>query len=358
LLAPALYQALISEFGEGSVDVKAEDEPMLWRVLPGEDNRWETTDSGQYFAVNCPHCSDTRKRLWINHQFGQPDVLDPSKRMYHLLVCYNESCFDAADRQQAFFSRLFDNRRGRGRFAPVEPPVLDSQPFRLKEVSEPGFITPIDELASSHPAARYLDDRLFDRRELSSLYGVGFVTEAYRAFNKLSGRIYIPIVFQRKLVAWQGRYPAELSWQTAGITKYYNLPSMKKKALLYNFDQAKEQEAIVVVEGCSSAWAAGVSAVAVLGKTISNRQSDLLASKVDPDKPIAVVLDETAQEEAAVVCKKIREKHSKPCNVFCVKLPRSGTDPADYDREYLHQVIADTAKRSGVLWPLHQSSPT
>lgn len=355
LLAPELYNALVQEFGKRGVDIKAEDEPLRWRPIAGESNRWETTDSGQYFAINCPHCSDTRKRLWINHQFGQPDVMDPSRKMLHLLVCYNENCFDGVDRQEAFFSRLFDNRRGRRFSVLKESPVLDSQPFKLQEVTEPGFITPIDELPAHHKAAVYLDDRLFNRQELARHYGVGFVTEAINAFPRLTGRIYIPIVFRRKLVAWQGRYPEDLDWKAAGITKYYNLPSMKKKLLLYNFDQARRFPAMVLVEGCSSAWAVGRHATAVLGKTISLRQSELMASKVDPDKPIAIMLDESAQEEAAVVCKRIREKHAKPGNVFCVRLPRPNTDPNDYDQSYIHQVIEAEARKCGVVWPSLES---
>ena len=101
VLSPVLFEALRDRFGY--VGVTYEDEPLQWRRLAVPDAttgvKWSITYSGEYYSVNCPHCSDTRHRMTVNHMYGQPDPVDSARRMTWLVHCFNEDCFKSRARQ-------------------------------------------------------------------------------------------------------------------------------------------------------------------------------------------------------------------------------------------------------------------
>lgn len=55
--------------------------------------------------MNCPWCLDTRQRLYINHQWGEPDPVTGGKKL-HLAHCFNEGCVDSYPRQKALYDRV------------------------------------------------------------------------------------------------------------------------------------------------------------------------------------------------------------------------------------------------------------
>jgi len=71
------------------------------------------------------------------------------------------------------------------------------------------------------------------------------------AYYPLTGRIFIPVIMNGMLVGWQGRYIGDPDWKVSRVQKYFNLRGMSKKDMLYNFDVAKNQPMVVLVEGAA-----------------------------------------------------------------------------------------------------------
>ena len=78
------------------------------------------------------------------------------------------------------------------------------------------------------------------------------------------------------LRGWQARYVDEPA--DKAIPKYYNMPSMRKNELLYNFDRASRCPMVCLCEGVTDVWSVGPASVALFGKTLSQHQKLLIAS--------------------------------------------------------------------------------
>ena len=146
-------------------------------------------------------------------------------------------------------------------------------------------------------------------------------------------------------VGWQGRFPADnVNWKVT--PKYYGLPGMKKRTMLYNYDTAKNMPFVCVVEGVTDAHVVGDCCVAILGKSLSSYQSDLLVSTWI-GKPIVLIFDPDAREEMRAAVQELRRIHSV---VIEIVLP-DGYDCGDYDRQTLWMIINAQAKNQGVILP-------
>ena len=153
--------------------------------------------------------------------------------------------------------------------------------------------------------------------------------------------IVIPIRMQRDLVGWQARYPADLDWKATGQRKYYNLPGMPKRLFLYNYDTARLYSVVVVVEGVTSVWRMGGPVVAIFGKSLSEQQRrmllewDLVVFMLDND-------DESAQHKMIEMHADV-SRHKPACMVI---LP-DGTDPAQFNRRILWDLVKESAQAAG-----------
>ena len=159
-LRPDLYNRLCAGFGK----VRIINEGVEMRATVEHDAlydrpRLNVIDPGEYLAVNCPFCKDTRGRLWINHRWGRWDPQTKSRNLW-LCVCYNEGCLDTYERQRALYDMVYNditNRRG-----PASDPVLKGarRSRASYECKPPGdYLLPLHILEDDHPAVAYLRGR-------------------------------------------------------------------------------------------------------------------------------------------------------------------------------------------------------
>lgn len=362
-LNPALYGRLTSRIGP--VQVAAEGVPATYGTprldLKKGRLRSAFVDPGEAYTTCCPYCNDSRFRLWVHHLWCTPDPLtgDP---MRHLAHCYNDDCLHAhyAD----FEARVFDpenagTRRRRENMMAMR--VLPGLPVAAVEgpPALPGSCVPLDELPPHHPAVAYLRRRGFDPSELARDRDVLLCTRGEGRSSSLTGRIVVPVTARHVRVGWQARYAGDLDWKAAGIPKYFTMPGFKKGQHLYGADLASghSPRLVAVVEGVTDAWAAGPSAVAALGKSISEHQQALLSSWagrgglcllcLDPgawtDEVAPQNRERAAAKHAALVD---RLRHNFDGRLVEVALP-PGTDPGSLGQEALRTIFAAQAKAAG-----------
>ena len=174
-------------------------------------------------------------------------------------------------------------------------------------VELPGVLVTLHELASDHPAIRYIRRRGFDPIELNDTFGMRYCPSG-RTFAHIyntTNSLIFPMWMHGKLVGWQSRLlytPDEMTDQECeqmGFAKdsdgdwikppkYWTSPGLPKGQIFFNYDWAAQSEIVVICEGTFDAMAVGRSGVAALGKGITEYQTRLIANT--PNWKIAVLL--------------------------------------------------------------------
>jgi len=336
-LCPQLYANLQTKFGK--VATANEGMNLQARTMrTAYETKMEIVSPGEYYRVNCPFCGDRRQRLWINHRFAE---------FPYLAVCYNETrCLQGEagkENRQKLYSMVFDAATA------VVLPVKEGKNIEavgtLGEVPLPGEIAFFSELPSDHPAKMYLEGRGYNLNLLQSAYGVSFCQKTFDRHNyPLTNRIFIPIIMHGKLVGWQGRFVGDPDWKHSSVQKYFNLRGMSKKHMLYNFDVAKNQPMVVLVEGVADVWKVGPEAVGILGADLTETQVGLVR-KTWINKPVVVFLDiDNVKASRSIVSRLYPFFGSK---VFTV-IPDGGKDPGSMSEEECWDLINRELKSRGL----------
>lgn len=349
VLCKGLYDKLWQVF-DRRISIANEGEPFrstVTRSMTGR-TRMDVSESGEYYCVACPFCNDTRKRLWINHMFGQLD--HDGWPMKFLAICYNEHCMDKADNRARLYDIIYGFRNANQRnsgpvFGVREVEFDDNQAPQV--ATPPGLVLPLTDLYQSnpnHPALLYM---LYIRQyslEKLARWGVGYCSSAVPRFIAATNRIIFPIIFNGQYVGWQGRYIGDLpDW--SGVPKYYTMPGLKKQRMFYNFDSAVTQSCAVLVEGVTDTHNVGLAGMATLGSSVSVMQAQLLALHFT-GKPIIMLYDpEAVDETQAAVLRLMQYCTQSP--VIDVKLP-DGTDPGSLAHEVIWSHIISQAAARGV----------
>jgi hypothetical protein len=336
-LNEALHRRLVDQFG--SVTIAKQGESLVgYRTGRGSDTKFEIVSSGEYYRTNCPYCLDTRKRLWINHRWGVGPDGDPDQ-MWWAAICYNDECLSKPGNLKSLRQTVYGGvgRERFGQYTNIQPGIV-ADDVDFSEVPDPGKLIPLAELGLMHPANAYLVSRGFDPYKIGPAYGLTVCEQADPRFRVMQGRIVVPVYMDGLRVTWQGRAVGEQDWRR--VPKYYNMPGPPKRKMLYGFDAAKLLPYVILVEGVTDMWAVGPPAVALLGKTMSNQQFELITKHW---KYVIVMLDEEAQDNAADLYA-LLEQHVK---VIRMKLP-TGADPATTDHDYLFELLDGTCLQQGI----------
>lgn len=347
VLCPELYNILRNNF-QGGVRIANQGEGCTQSSSWRQDGTLFTSihHSGEYYRVNCPFCRDTRYRLWINHMYGQSDA--NGRSMKFLATCYNdERCLDDYENRRKLDRIIFGFRNVSERRIPFglnQGEWID--PSQMVKAEPPGQVIPMSQLARSmpdHPAVQYLVHQR--RYSLASLdrYEIGFCTYAPR-YPAAAGRIIFPIRMNRELVGWQARYIGTTDWRHT--PKYYGLPGMRKRLMLYNYDNAKDKPFVVMVEGVTDVHVVGDTSVGLLGKNMSIYQSTMALSTWT-GKPFILLLDPDARDEMRST---VENLISNGVVVVEVYLP-DGYDCGDYDRRTIWNIIHTQTRARGVVLP-------
>lgn len=342
VLCPGLYNRLKELFGD--VVVASRGEQMQYYTT--QSGRVEMNRSGEYYRVNCPFCPDTRKRLWVNHRFGQLD--SQGRSMKFLAVCYNEGCLEDYSKLMQFCAQVFALPHARK--SKIIPFALQQGSWSHASVVAPrmpGECLPLSQLfrvSQLHPAVAYLLERGYTEAMFDK-YGISLCTSASPDFPTAHNRIIFPVFMRRAFLGWQARYVGDADWRQT--PKYYTMPGLSKSRVLYNFDNAFDKPFVVVTEGVTDCHAIGDFAVAIFGKSLSAAQADLL-EQTWAGKPIIILLDSDAQEESAGIVAEMLRNGS--C-VIPVRLP-AGSDPASVGREQAIREIYEQSRSYGVVLPI------
>lgn len=341
-LNPRLFKCLQKAFGH--VVVANVGESMISRVVPSyrEEGRAELEIShpGEYYQVDCPHCHDTRHRLWINHMFGRKSAI-PGYKHINLCICYNEDCFSDYSKRIDLLNELTEDPEllSNSKIVPGRTDVVD----RVMEL--PGPMKLLHELPYDHPANRYLASRFYEPEKLGRFYGVGYCTNSI--YGLARNRIIAPIYMDKKLRGWQARFVGELNWKSPDAPpKWWTGPGVQRSRVLYNFDNAVKYQTGVLVEGPGDVWATGPMSMAILGSSLTNDQLSLILSRFRTGSFVMMIdPDQKGKKTATKMEARLSGQFHKGLAV--VWLP-AGTDPGKLDRGYLHDYINREARAQGV----------
>jgi len=312
------------------------------------DNLEFTQEAGEELICTCPFCGK-EKGLWVNSTKAQFICYRcQEKGSVVTLVCSITGC----DREAAY--------KALGGRKKVSPADFDSFMAFLEAVSEEDAeeedLAPVRTRAEDLqvPGIRwhcadggYTGIPFYDNQIYQSLLAMsarGFsmeriLKERAGVFveGRYEGRTCLPVFFNGAFVFFQAWDHAKLH---PSHLKYLNPPNdslkLKKTQFLYGWDEAWAERDLVLVEGIFNAWAvrdAGFNAVAAFGKSVSETQRALLASRTD--RRVFVGLDSDARSEAQKIVLDLR---SIGVEAYLAVGDRQG-DWNDWSVEYRAEVI-------------------
>ena len=343
-LNPVLYRLLQERFGEVRVynEGVAQVSNYCYNALEKRDYL-SLIEPGEYYAVNCPFCNDTRHRLYFNHMWGHRDSLD--RRNLWLVICYNENCCEDSERRLELWSLLLDPTIG----------SLDRAPIRKgKEVDPtmmaadwPGPVERVDKLSPNHKAVQYLSqDRGFDVKMLGKFYNVHYCRDSFRMLAR--DRIIIPIYEEKKLVGWQARFVGEMDWHRRDAPpKYFTCPGTPRRLVLYNFANAIQYRFGVIMEGPTDVWALGPMGLCTLGASMTTAQRAKFIAAFRNYGAILLYDPDTAGKESVLKLRAALESVQFRLGFANIALPKDH-DPGSFNRDVLRGHIVYQAKQQGV----------
>lgn len=364
LANPELYRRLAAYFGRDAVTVLKPGQVSRWRRtfpingVEGQKVKFKDAfardQKGEEYRLNCPFCGDTGNRLFINHQWALWDGTTQSKKRF-LAYCHNSDCMADPVNQDQLYSYLFERKMMFHADPASDVAQVRATPEKFTGWT-PGSIRTIDDVGPSNPAVRFLVDREYDPRQIERDWEIGICMSSRSVHY--AGRIYIPIHQNGELAGWMCRYPGDRvggkTLKEAGVKKYLFAPGMHTSELLYNFDQAKERRALVIVEGATSAWRVGTNAVAVFGKKLHDPQCRMISSLATGGALDCVILMLDPSQSAEDIRRNsphhitVAERTLRPymgrCPLVVVRLPE-GSDPGSLNRRLVYQITLETAAK-------------
>jgi len=298
------------------------------------------TKGGEYYHVNCPFCTDTRKRLDINNLWATDENGQVGKHYLHLAHCQNERCISTREIQLELFDMVFPHGRWL-RDAP-KPAVVDAEivPSRTK-IALPRGLVSVNHSSKATEAGDYLRQRGFDPSELWQRWWVCYCDHDRNSQPPIRRRIVIPVYAfpaistndqdadEPILAGWQARVIESVG---DDVPKYLSAKGMRKSALAYGLTAAVDTTGpVVICEGVTDVWRLRTNAVALFGKDLSRRQQRLIVDEF-PGRPLVVFLDEDAREKAVEARRQLlmaRKTTGDNSPVVIARLPSGRSDVGD-----------------------------
>lgn len=334
VLCPELYYKLKKVFK--SVLVANRGVEMVTRT--DGSGRETPIVSGEHYRVCCPWCNDTRHRLYINHRWFENRFM---------ANCFNET---ACTKGEAGKSRLDQLHVWLfGTTEKLSLPVRRVKADEAKSLVQREFRTPdacvsLSVLQKDHEAITYLQSRGYKPDILEKYLGIGWITE--QGLPSLRERIYIPIYQDGKLMGFQARViKADPSREKQ---KYINPVGMRKSTLLYNLDNAVNQNLLIICEGPADVWSVGPCGVAIFGSDCSHTQLSTIG-KYFNGKPIVVALDADANDKADQLVVKIQQSVPRS---FVTKINMSGDEDPGSLKDELWKRLHNNFKSAGIDVPV------
>jgi DNA primase len=273
-------------------------------------------ESGDERIAKCPFCNDTKGHLYINIQKG----------LAHCFRCGYSATAGKLVQDTKDLGYSVDNRE-------IELSGFSDREEVRKELALPrGYIRLDVNKEKSWFAAKvrsYLNGRGITD-DLIRRHKIGYCVS-----GRYAGRCIIPFFEEGKLCYFIGRSLFNSD------KKVLNPPKdiAKKSEVLFNIDNIKRYDEIIICEGVFDAMSAGDNATCLLGKTISYTQLMKLLSL--NKKRYIVMLDADAYKEALAVAQAISEYDK---DVRVARLEKG--DPNSNVKEEVERAIAEAERFS------------
>lgn len=182
----------------------------------------------------------------------------------------------------------------------------------------------------------------------ASFFGLGHCVTGFYA-----NRAIIPVYINKRLVTFVARSMSKPCKLCGGsgcercgkrFVPYLYPKGCKTGHVLFNYDNAKESDHIVLTEGAFDAMRVGPSGVAVLGSTLSSHQVSLLLATKATRLTLMFDPDKAGDKATTQSLGRLRDFYRR---VSVVRLP-DGKDPDDFSRDELWSRI-DSAPAVGTL---------
>jgi hypothetical protein len=293
---------------------------------------------GCCYRVNCPFCTDTQQSLWVSYRWGERTHWRRPRDL-RLAVCYHRDCLSRPGVAQELCDFVF----GGSTHWLMPDPVRGGHRLVVTgwPVKKPGELSwRLSVLEDDHPAVVYLRSRGYDTRWLGHTMRVRSCEISHPEYPMARDRIIFPIIQGFTYLGWLARHVGEPA--DPRVPTYIAMPGMDTSQVLFNFDKARKFPFVVVCAEALDACAFGLEAVALLGRTVSAAQAELIAAAWGRGTAV-ILLGGDARGEA-------REAHDALAGLVrrrvIVTLP-DGKGPGDFPREALRQIVFDAARQQG-----------
>lgn len=266
-------------------------------------SKYETKPSGNNLVMRCPSC-DKPDKLWV---LAEKKTDATGERTPGSFICYycRDTDGDGVGNgplqliqwlEDVDFLQALDILAANGD-DPASQDLADvvSAAFKveehkdLKEEPVPSVELPEGfRRITEKRRPRYLRERGISVKR-AVRYKMGYCEHGYHA-----NRLVVPVYLDGRLVSWQARYMRKDP--PPGVKKTLFPKGAKSGQVLFNFDQAKHCQRIIVVEDPWSAVHLGRTAVATFGTTVTSHQLALLL-RTEADE-VVMMWDQDAIEKA------------------------------------------------------------
>jgi 5S rRNA maturation endonuclease (ribonuclease M5) len=286
---------------------------LLKRVI--ESKFGDSKPSGRDIRVNCPFCifrgrrtPDTEYKLYIT----------PEIDVAHCFRCDYASKASKLIPQVASYGTAIEK-------------VKERDDEKEKDLEQLPRTVPLDSLPPGHLAIDYIVKNRNCTVAMLLDKGATYCEDYRKNDYSFGPRIVFPF-FQ--FGTYRG-FQARTIWKNTE-PKYIGASNMKKKTLLYNYDEAFSQdEQLIIAEGPFDVLQIGNQSVGALGKAISDEQLRLI--RMGQFKKIVMLLDPDAKDEGL----KSAEKLAVDFNTYVGYL--KDKDPGEMTKveidEFLHSQL-------------------
>jgi DNA primase len=271
----ASFEAILERYG---IDGKREGRELLIRCPFHDDAKPSCRVNLEKKVFHCFACDAKGNAL----DFVALKEAVPVKRAAELVAEW----FNLGEAVKAAPKGRVSSKKGKETTSEEEKKV--SKASTTSPVSAPAENKPLTFVLQLDPDHPYLKEREVSP-DVAKTFELGYCSRGV-----MRGRIAIPIHdAEGRVVAYIGRWPGE---PPEGEERYKLPQGFHKSEVLFNLHRVKSEEHLVIVEGVWSVFrlhALGVSAIALLGRTLSPSQLRLLVDSgakrisllLDGDKP-------------------------------------------------------------------------
>lgn len=325
----------------------------------------EDKEVGDQSRFDCPFCGEHKKRFYVDNQKGLWICFKCSEKgnPVTFVMSYFSVGFPEASDILASFDYDVEAMKDSQGFIQYDSSLTEEEQLLLfisregapMETEEDNIIYTCPPLPTNSKALLANFDNPEAFPFLGYLHGRGVTLEQIKQHN-------IHYVTYGEVILLDGRqmglanhlvipshndFNQMIFWNTRSIEsdpfiKSFNAPSKNneysKHNVLFNLNNAKRTDKIVIQEGVFDATTVGESGIATFGKKVASDQIDLIAkSAKESNIPIYIFLDGDAKREMVRTAKDIK-RAQKGLKIYYVT-NTSEQDANDLGREACHRLI-------------------